>query len=139
MKSKFHGLSNGYQKFLCTCSRTRENNKNKVKTDLWDTLYVLQKRYQFSWKLIFLLWAGGLYPPRVPVCCCVSAAMCVAGASASGPPDRETCPPRSHTRCPHSLLGPGPPRESELATTRRYLNRNALQRRAAVSITAVVT
>ena len=104
---------------------------------------VLQKRYQFSWKLIFLLWAGGLYPPRVPVCCCVSAAMCVAGASASasasGPPDRETCPPRSHTRCPHSLLGPGPQRESELATTRRYLNRNALQQRAAVSITAVVS
>ena len=23
------------------CSRTRENNKNKVKTDLWDTLYFL--------------------------------------------------------------------------------------------------
>ena len=40
LKSKFHGLSNGYQKFLCTCSRTRENNKNKVKSDLWDTLYV---------------------------------------------------------------------------------------------------
>ena len=39
MKLKFRGLSNGYQKFLCTCSRTRENNKNKVKTDLWDTLY----------------------------------------------------------------------------------------------------
>ena len=40
LKSKFHGLSNGYQKFLCTCSRTRENNKNKVKSDLWDTLYL---------------------------------------------------------------------------------------------------
>ena len=41
LKSKFCGLYNGYQKFLCTCSRTRENNENKVKTDLWDTLYIL--------------------------------------------------------------------------------------------------
>ena len=40
LKSKFCGLYNGYQKFLCTCSRTRENNKNKVKSDLWDTLYL---------------------------------------------------------------------------------------------------
>ena len=39
LKSKFCGLYNGYQKFLCTCSRTRENNENKVKSDLWDTLY----------------------------------------------------------------------------------------------------
>ena len=45
LKSKFHGLSNGYQKFLCTCSRTRENNKNKVKSDLWDTLYIHRPLY----------------------------------------------------------------------------------------------
>ena len=37
--SKFPGLLNKGQKFLCTCSRTRENDKNKVGTYLWDTLY----------------------------------------------------------------------------------------------------
>ena len=40
-ESKFCGLSNGYEKFLCLCSRTRENNKNKVETVMWDTLYYI--------------------------------------------------------------------------------------------------
>ena len=39
MKSKFCGLSNGYEKLLCMCSRTRENNKNKAGPVIWDTLY----------------------------------------------------------------------------------------------------
>ena len=37
--SKFQGLLKKGQKFLCMCSRTRENDKNKVKSDFWDTLY----------------------------------------------------------------------------------------------------
>ena len=40
-RSKFRGLFDGYEKFLCMCSRTRENNKNKVKSDFWDTLYIV--------------------------------------------------------------------------------------------------
>ena len=39
-ESKFCGQSNGYEKLLCMCSRTRENKKNKVKSDFWDTLYL---------------------------------------------------------------------------------------------------
>ena len=39
LKSKFCGLSNGYEKFLCMCSRTRENNKNKAGPVIWYTLY----------------------------------------------------------------------------------------------------
>ena len=34
------GLLNKGQKFLCACSRTQENKKNKVGPILWDTLYV---------------------------------------------------------------------------------------------------
>ena len=37
--SKFPGQLNKGQKFLCTGSRTRENDKNKVETVLWDTRY----------------------------------------------------------------------------------------------------
>ena len=56
LKSKFHGLSNGYQKFLCTCSRNRENNKNKVKTDLWDTLYVWRSLFGLIFQESLLDW-----------------------------------------------------------------------------------
>ena len=38
-ESKFCGLSNGYEKFLCTCSRSQENGKKKVGPIIWDTLY----------------------------------------------------------------------------------------------------
>ena len=37
---EFCGLSDGYENFLCMCSRIQENNKNKVETVLWDTLYI---------------------------------------------------------------------------------------------------
>ena len=39
--SKFQGLLNKCQKFLCMSSRTRENDKNKVETVLWDTRYYI--------------------------------------------------------------------------------------------------
>ena len=36
---KFPGLLKKCQKFICTCSRTWENDKNKVEPVLWDTRY----------------------------------------------------------------------------------------------------
>ena len=38
-----------WQEFLCMCSRTRENNKNKVGPMIWDTLY--HTSFTFSWIL----------------------------------------------------------------------------------------
>ena len=53
--SKFPGLLNKGQKFLCACSRTSENDKNKVNTDFWDTLY--HRRLQLS----FFNWLPKFY------------------------------------------------------------------------------
>ena len=40
-ESKFRGLSDGYEKFLCMCSRSRKNGKKKVGPVIWDTLYII--------------------------------------------------------------------------------------------------
>ena len=46
-ESKFRGLFNGYENFLCMCSRTWENNKNKVDPMIWDTLYICYNEILF--------------------------------------------------------------------------------------------
>ena len=55
-ESKFRGLSNGNEKFLCMCSRNWENNKNKVGPMIWDTLYnIWHKNIKFTKHFTFHL------------------------------------------------------------------------------------
>ena len=47
-ESKFRGLSDGYDEFLCTCSRSRQNGEKKVGPVIWDTLYIGHRYVYFS-------------------------------------------------------------------------------------------
>ena len=98
--AKFFGLSDGYEKFLCMCSRTRENNENKVGPILWDTLYNTDQTKQGFWhKPMFAYVEGWCCSPIIRKQFCCSETV----------PTMESCP-MSMTPHEQHTLGRGPGR-----------------------------